>query len=464
MMIIWAFVVQFPDFDYPNATDISSQRAQSDLPGSGHNSLIGLLVQGYRGYVDRLDDWYTFYSHIALMVVLGFGLLGSFLRRYGFSSIGYSFLFAVIAFEWVILNNGLWWNVDKTSRNSQQNFDEIRLTMDVIINGMYGAATIVVTVGVLLGKLKPLELFVLTILEVIFYSFNRYICLLVLEAVDLGGSMTIHMFGAFFGLAAAVFVSRPYAVSLRNEYYGRHPDDLGSNHTSDLFALVGTIILWVFFPSFNGALAPNGTQYRSVINTILGLCSSCVIGFLVSRTFRRRLFDIRDIQGATLAGGVALGSVHNILIQPGAALLIGAVAAAASGFSMAFLQPWFERRSPLRLFDTRQVLSVHGIPGMIGGLAGIVAASVAGSRVYNEFTSLFLFHSIPSQGGYQAAAFGISLGIGVASGLVVGLLLYGLRMVTSPISTDWYSDEVEWIVPADYETKYYTPVKSVEAS
>ena len=42
-------------------------------------------------------------------------------------------------------------------------------------------------------------------LEMIFYGLNKAVILGVLHAVDLGGSMTIHMFGAYFGLNATFF-------------------------------------------------------------------------------------------------------------------------------------------------------------------------------------------------------------------------------------------------------------------
>jgi len=40
---------------------------------------------------------------------------------------------------------------------------------------------------------------------VCFYSLNNMIVTGVLGAVDIGGAMVIHMFGAYFGLAATFF-------------------------------------------------------------------------------------------------------------------------------------------------------------------------------------------------------------------------------------------------------------------
>lgn len=45
-----------------------------------------------------------------------------------------------------------------------------------------------------------------------------------------------------------------------------------STYTSDLFAMVGTIFLWIFWPSFNSALLDDITQqHRAILNTYLSL-------------------------------------------------------------------------------------------------------------------------------------------------------------------------------------------------
>lgn len=48
--------------------------------------------------------------------------------------------------------------------------------------------------------------------ECIFYCLNAVICLNLLHINDLGGSITIHMFGAYFGLAATYFFEPKKAI------------------------------------------------------------------------------------------------------------------------------------------------------------------------------------------------------------------------------------------------------------
>jgi ammonium transporter Rh len=94
-----------------------------------------------------------------------------------------------------------------------------------------------------------------------------------------------------------------------------------------MFAMIGPIFLWMFWPSFNGALASEDQQYRVIINTVIALCASCVISFVLSVYLRKDAkFDMVSIQNATLAGGVAVGSSSDLVIQPSGAMIIGLVA------------------------------------------------------------------------------------------------------------------------------------------
>lgn len=83
----------------------------------------------------------------------------------------------------------------------------------------------------------------------------------------MGGSIVVHSFGAYFGLAVS-FILRP------------KPDQNGSgklenaSYTSDIFAMVGTLFLWIFWPSFNAAYLNGIDQERAIINTYLALASA----------------------------------------------------------------------------------------------------------------------------------------------------------------------------------------------
>jgi len=390
----------------------------------------------------RLDNTYTFLIHIMVMIFFGFAFLAAWLKKYAYSSIGYTFMIAAFAFQYVFFFNGLWLSI------YHDHWEDVDLSLTAFIEAAYGAAAVIITFGAVLGKVSPLELLVLAIFEGFLYCLNYYINIRVLEASDPGGGMTIHLFAAFYSLGVTVAMSSTFA-----NHKTIKSDDLNSNYRSDLFALLGTLFLFVFFPSFNCALAPNGTQHRAAINTILGLITSCVFSFIVSRTFRRKHFDMRDIQHASLAGGIAMGSGHSIVIVPAAALLCGAVAATLCVIGNVWISPWLERKSKGRLSDARGVFNLHGFSGIVAGIASIVAIAITGeSTLFAQPVSEVFEHEIPDQAGYQTACFIISIGIGLFGGIITGGAMLVLRKATSgPEPPTPYTDEEHWIVPSNFQ-------------
>jgi len=58
-----------------------------------------------------------------------------------------------------------------------------------------------ISFGGVIGKLSPFQLLVMTIVELVFYSLNNQVFLVGnLGIADVGGTIIIHMFGAYFGL------------------------------------------------------------------------------------------------------------------------------------------------------------------------------------------------------------------------------------------------------------------------
>lgn len=59
--------------------------------------------------------------------------------------------------------------------------------------------------------------------------------------------MVIHTFGAFFGLSVAMFFTAEAAIKDKNNM-------AVGNYLSDLISMIGTLFLFSYWPSFNGAL------------------------------------------------------------------------------------------------------------------------------------------------------------------------------------------------------------------
>lgn len=103
--------------------------------------------------------------------------------------------------------------------------------------------------------------------------------------------------------------------------------------------MIGTLFLWMYWPSFNAGYFPeNGFQKSLVVsNTIISLTGSCLAAFIVSGLIREK-FCMDDILNATLAGGVAIGAPSGVVANPGIALTIGLFAGAISTLGYAKLQ------------------------------------------------------------------------------------------------------------------------------
>lgn len=201
---------------------------------------------------------YQMFTGILIMMLFGFGYLMTCFSRYGMGAIGFTLLITVISIEWGILVEGFFKALYHDSFG-----EKIHLDLVAFMESLFLAAATLISYGGIIGKTSPLQLIVLAVVEAIFYSFNKvFFCFGVVDLVDAGGTVNIHMFGAFFGLSVAWMLGKPPATAEPS------PSVVG-----DTFSLIGSIFLWIYWPSFNGgALVPNSQQQqRAVVCTLLAL-------------------------------------------------------------------------------------------------------------------------------------------------------------------------------------------------
>lgn len=194
----------------------------------------------------------------------------------------------------------------------------------------------------------------------IFQGLNEAIGAGSIKAVDMGGSMFVHAFGAYFGLAASFFFQPTRASKSKN---------MKASHTSNVIAAIGSIFLWMYWPSFNGALATGVTQHRVVVNTVLAIGSSCVSAAAICRVLFGKL-EIEVMLNATLAGGVAIGSAADIMTSPFSTILVGCIAGCLSAYGFKKIGP--SLLETFNLHDTCGVHSLHGMPAVLGALISAI--------------------------------------------------------------------------------------------
>lgn len=340
---------------------------------------------------------------IMAMLLVGFGFLMVFLRKYGRAALTATFLIvsAAIPVYMIIDSTGIFGSATKVE-------------VDRFILAEFAAASLLVCAGACMGRLKMYQYIVLGILFIPLYMMNEWILLengLGLidlgTFIDTGGSIVIHAFGAIFGLGVAIAITHKKEAAIPIE----------SDFTSDRFSMLGSMVLWVFWPSFCAALVVPELVPFTAVNVVIALCGSTLATYFVSVGLRRKI-SIADIANASLAGGVAIGATCASANHP-TAFLIGILAGTLSTFGFAVIQPKLEKA--FRMIDTCGVTNLHGWPGLMGGLAAIFV--IGGINV-----------------GSQLAGIGIALLMAIIPGYVVGRIILALGR-----STKHYEDSVEII-------------------
>ncbi|RDD37533.1 Ammonium transporter Rh type C [Trichoplax sp. H2] len=334
---------------------------------------------------------YAMFQDIHVMIFIGFGFLMTFLKKYSFSSVGFNLLLASFVIQWSTLMLGFC--------HHWSNFRDITIKTEDLIGSDICAAAVLISFGAVLGKTSPLQLMVMALLEVIFYAVNETICFQYLKISDMGGSIVIHAFGAYFGLAVALVMNKKEAVDNPNE---------GSSYQSDLSAMIG--------------LASGDQQQRAVFNTYFALaactCTSFVISSLIDREGRYRMVHV---QNSTLAGGVAVGASANMLLPIWLSMLTGIIAGIISVIGYDYITPFLAKK---RIHDTCGVNNLH---------AG--AIDFPGEPV-----------TAAGQAGLQAAGIGVTLAISIASGLITGCIIR-LSIFDEVRTEDYYLDSPHWEIP-----------------
>ncbi|XP_037033958.1 ammonium transporter Rh type A-like [Bradysia coprophila] len=431
LLIVYAAVVRYDDRLLPNGKD-DNDTDEEDL-----------IIQ---------DDHVPSYPHfqdIHVMIFVGFAFLMTFLKRYGYSATGFNLFFAALIVQWAIVARGIFDLED----------GQIKLSLDNIIGADIAAAAVLISMGAMLGRITPIQLLLMGLIEIVVFAANEHLQLEMMSITDVGGSITVHAFGAYFGLTVS-FMLRP-----KSDHNNAGKME-GPSYVSDLFAMIGTLFLWIFWPSFNSALLDGVDQERAILNTYLALASCTVTAFIISAVVSHdHKLSMVHVQNSTLAGGVAVGTVCNLMIGPHGAMLNGMIAALVSVVGYRYLTPILT--SKLRLHDSCGVNNLHGMPAILSAIFSAVYAALAKEETYhNSLTTIFpamdatahngtfviggYSRSPLTQGSYQLLAVGLTILIAIVSGAVTGLVLRS-PCIRKLEKHEHHDDSVYWETPDDDE-------------
>jgi ammonium transporter Rh len=381
---------------------------------------ISLFFLGFSGWVSaestpvlseaRVVAQYNYIIHILAMLLIGFGFLMVFVRRYGFGAVTGTYLVVAVGLPLYILlrANGIFGH--QLSPH----------TLDSLLFAELSVATALIAMGAVLGRLRVFQYALLALLVVPLYLLNEWLVLD--DAIgyttgfqDSAGSIVIHAFGAYFGLSMSLILTTEYQRSKPIE----------SDHTSDRFAMLGSMVLWLFWPSFATALVPLENMPQTVVNTLLALSGATIATYFLSSKLHGGKTSMVDMANAALAGGVAIGSVCDV-VAPAGAFGIGLLAGTVSVLGYVFLQPILE--SKFKIVDTCGVHNLHGIPGLLGGLSAFLVVPDIAIAQFNGIV--------------------ITLFIAIVGGLIAGVIVKATGTTREP-----YEDSVEFTHLAGPETE-----------
>ncbi|MDI3329185.1 MAG: ammonium transporter [Micrococcus sp.] len=311
---------------------------------------------------------------VALMLML-VAFLMMFIRRYEWGVALATLLVLVTSWPlYLIIHTGLLGN---------------GLNIDALILAFFCSITLVIAIGVFLGHISTIHYLLAAVLFVPAYMVNEWFLFTYLDGVlDAGGSILVHMFAAYWGWGVI--------LALRNLRVKDEPVQTSVHSVS--FVWLASMLLFVLWPSFVTALLPPEQIIPAMINCYLALMASTLVTYLLLYALKRTI-DPLVYTYALLAGGVAIGATVD-LATPWQSWLIGLFGGVVSTLSFVYLHDWLLARTGV--LDTMGVHNLHGVPGILGGLAPLAIAGASWS---------------------QLAAIAGTFALALATGFITGLVL-----------------------------------------
>lgn len=329
---------------------------------------------------------YNFSIHILAMLLVGFGFLMVFVKKYGYSAVTGTYLVVAVGIPLYLL------------LRAHGVFGSEPVAPSTVVGLLYAefaTAAALIAMGAVLGRLRLYQYAILAALLVPVYLLNEWLVLdgglgITRGFTDSAGSIIIHAFGAYFGLGLAIMLCSKAHREVSIE----------SDATSDRFAMLGSMVLWIFWPSFCCAIVPAAQVPQTAVNTVLALSGATLGTYLLGSLLRKGKTSIADMANAALAGGVAIGATCNI-VGPTGAFGIGLLAGCLCVFGYVVIQPALEAR--LKIVDTCGVHNLHGMPGLVGGLLAIAV--------------------VPGHATAQLVGIVVTLALALTGGIIAGAII-----------------------------------------
>jgi len=117
---------------------------------------------------------YAWFQDVHVMIIVGFGFLMTFLKRYSWSSLGFNFLFSAFAIQWCMLVQGWFFqtstHVVDINNSHWQNLKSIPINIHAMMEAEFSAGVCLISFGAVLGVASPVQLLIMILFEMVFYK------------------------------------------------------------------------------------------------------------------------------------------------------------------------------------------------------------------------------------------------------------------------------------------------------
>ncbi len=457
-MIIQIIILLFIGFYYQWDDDYTSPKSINTNSTNNLTLLTDFLYNDTNTY-GHIKYKYKLFQEVNIMIFFGFGFLRAFLKHYSWTAVALTLIAGILSIEFGLFTLICWSAIfDVDWHYGKFNFHHL-------LDANMCAGAVIISLGTILGKISMPQYLILILTETITVTLNYTLLRQVLKIIDVGGTLTMHLYGALFGgiFSFITFFSKNEQKRIRES---RH---LGSTYYSNIFAIIGNLILISYFPAFNTSLI-NDDLYRTIdkgdllkikpkfegmINTYFALIGSIIGTFCTSPFLNNGKLVLQDILNSSFSGGIAVGGCCHLINHYWVSIIFGLF----TGGATTFLSNFCSKKLNLDVYhDTANVIYYHGIPGLIGGIfttifVGNMPKIVKNNRkkkyVYQYIGTFLNYYNNNSSGyndtinnfgryaGVHFSAIFITIAVALACGFLAG---FSIKFCNCNIALRYFND------------------------
>ena len=242
----------------------------------------------------------------------------------------------------------------------------------------------------LLGRIPALHLLLISLVFLPGQIIARILQLEYLFTLDPGASASVQLYGAMFGIVSSAILLRG-----KRPYPSR---GAVKNYIPSSVSLCGSFLLALSSLIINTLGVPVHQEEFVILNTcfVQSATITAAAGVLIGiSSLQRKPLDFQLLQGSLIAGGVAAAAIAGTQIEPWGAAALGIVTGVLMVLSGLFLEPALADclGVPISYYSS----SIHGLPALLGGLAGVLMASLAEEKQGTVIYGLNLYKLYPGR-------------------------------------------------------------------